>query len=79
MDLEEHPDWALIVNLGGPAKVARLLNLEDGGVQRIQNWKFRGIPAAMKLHHPELFLPNGLGTAPQAEAAAPAPAPTPEA
>lgn len=58
-DTSPHPDWALIVALGGPLKVAELLDYEkDGGVQRVQNWKFRGIPSAVKLERPDLFLPN---------------------
>lgn len=55
---EEHPDWALIESLGGPAKVVKLLELGEGGIQRVQNWKYRGIPAQMKLDRPELFLPG---------------------
>lgn len=55
---QEHPDWALITELGGPAKVARLLELGDGGIQRVQNWKQRGIPSAVKLQRPDLFLPD---------------------
>lgn len=59
MDLTEHPDWALITDLGGPAKVAELLNFsKDGGAQRVQNWKHRGIPSAVKLERPDLFLPH---------------------
>lgn len=66
MEPLEHPDWALIVKHGGPAKVAELLGYaKDGGVQRVQNWKARGIPPAVKLAHPELFLPEfGKGKAP---------------
>jgi hypothetical protein len=46
-----------IKSLGGPAKVAELLGLDKraGGVQRVCNWMTRGIPAAVKLNHPELF------------------------
>lgn len=56
MDTAEHPDWQLILELGGPTKVAEMLNLpREGGVQRVQNWKTRGIPAAVKLDHPKLF------------------------
>lgn len=57
MDTAEHPDWQLILELGGPTKVAELLHLpREGGVQRVQNWKTRGVPAAVKLAHPKLFL-----------------------
>lgn len=53
----DHPDWALITDLGGPAKVARLLGYEPrGGIQRVQNWRYRGIPAEVKLSFPKIFL-----------------------
>lgn len=59
MEPTTHPDWKLITALGGPVKVAELLDLEkDGGVQRVQNWKSRGIPDAMKVARPDLFMPN---------------------
>lgn len=53
-----HPDAALIDGLGGPAKVARLLGFEVHGTQRVFNWRRRGIPSAVKVSHPDLFLPN---------------------
>lgn len=57
MDKPEHPDWKLIQELGGPLKLAEQLKYpKDGGVQRVQNWKYRGIPPAVKLEHPNLFL-----------------------
>ncbi|MCA0214549.1 MAG: hypothetical protein LCH79_15395 [Proteobacteria bacterium] len=57
MEPTEHPDWLLVVALGGPTKVADLLGLsKDGGVQRVQNWKFRGIPSAVKVEWPDLFM-----------------------
>jgi hypothetical protein len=57
-------DQALIKKLGGPRAVSDLLGYErDGGVQRVQNWMSRGIPASIKLAHPDLFLP-GLDTKP---------------
>jgi len=50
-------DKKLIEQLGGPAKVAELLAYpKHGGVQRVQNWISRGIPARVKLENPELFL-----------------------
>lgn len=50
-------DSELIDSLGGPTKVAELLGLDKrGGVQRVHNWKTRGIPAAVKLSRPDLFL-----------------------
>lgn len=50
-------DKTRIEELGGPAKVAELLGYEKaGGVQRVQNWVTRGIPAKVKIDHPDLFL-----------------------
>jgi hypothetical protein len=44
-------DWAV--------KVAERLGwTKDGSVQRVQNWKSRGIPSEVKLKHPDLFLPQ---------------------
>jgi hypothetical protein len=55
MDDKAHPDWALILDLGGPTKVAERLGLPKiGGAQRVQNWKQRGIPSFLKLEHPFL-------------------------
>lgn len=58
MDANTHPDAQLIADLGGAAKVAELLGLDKakGGVQRVHNWIGRGIPAAVKVAHPDLFL-----------------------
>lgn len=52
------PDAELIKSLGGPTKVAELLGFDKaaGGVQRVQNWLTRGIPAAVKVSRPDLFL-----------------------
>lgn len=53
----EHPDWKLILSMGGPVKVAQLLGYaKEGGAQRVQNWKYRGIPPAVKVEHPKLFM-----------------------
>lgn len=51
-------DAELIDHLGGPAKVAELLcyDKSKGGVQRVANWKGRGIPPKVKLQRPDLFL-----------------------
>jgi hypothetical protein len=54
-------DRALIIELGGPKAVAERLGYEgQGGVQRVINWMNRdtGIPPAVKLQHPDLFLPE---------------------
>ena len=57
-------DAELIDALGGPAKVAQLLGLgKAGGVQRVHNWKERGIPARIKLARPDLFVPGWRKTA----------------
>jgi hypothetical protein len=57
--MSKHPDAKLIEAQGGPAKLAEVLGLQKyGGVQRVQNWTVRGIPAQVKLNHPEIFLPN---------------------
>lgn len=56
MDQTEHPDWALVLRLGGAAKVAERLGwTKEGSVQRVQNWKSRGIPSLVKLQRPDLF------------------------
>lgn len=50
-------DRALITELGGPSQVAKLLGFKKAGsVQRVQNWIVRGIPPAIKLAHPHVFL-----------------------
>ncbi|MHC3433160.1 hypothetical protein [Delftia lacustris] len=50
-------DAQLIAAHGGPAKLARKLGwTEARAVQRINNWRVRGIPAAVKLAHPQFFL-----------------------
>jgi hypothetical protein len=56
-------DKDLIRELGGPTKVAELLHLDKsrGGVQRVSNWMSRGIPAGVKLAHPEIFLADLVG------------------
>lgn len=57
MESQTHPDAKLIGLLGGPAKVAELLSYHKaGGVQRVHNWLVRGIPAAVKVQRPDLFL-----------------------
>lgn len=57
--MNKQSDRELIANLGGPAKVAELLNLPKyGGVQRVQNWTQRGIPSDVKVKHPRIFMPE---------------------
>jgi hypothetical protein len=50
-------DRKRILAHGGPAKVAAILGYDKakGGVQRVQNWMTRGIPAKVKLEWPALF------------------------
>lgn len=51
-----HADKKVIDALGGPAEVARLLGyLERGAVQRVQNWKYRGIPELIRLKRSDVF------------------------
>ncbi|SAL26050.1 hypothetical protein AWB66_01507 [Caballeronia telluris] len=54
-------DRKLIESLGGSAQVAKTLNFGLGGVQRVDNWKRRGIPAAVKLDWPHIFLSKRRG------------------
>lgn len=62
-------DRALIQSLGGPTQLAKLLGYQKpGSVQRVQNWTVRGIPPAVKLAHPDIFLAD-LRVAPQVESA----------
>lgn len=50
-------DSDLIDALGGPARLAERLQLTPvkGRVQRVHNWRARGIPARIKLDHPDVF------------------------
>lgn len=57
--MSKHTDADLIRKLGGPTKVANLLALPKfGGAQRVQNWMARGIPSAIKVKRPDLFMPE---------------------
>ncbi|WP_404299813.1 hypothetical protein [Alicycliphilus denitrificans] len=50
-------DAELIEKHGGPSKLAKKMALtEKWAVQRIHNWKKRGIPARVKLAYADLFL-----------------------
>lgn len=52
-------DRDLIRALGGQTAVARMLGLTlPGGAQRVNHWLTRGIPAAVKLSRPDIFLTN---------------------
>lgn len=60
MQKQNMTDRELILNLGGPVKVCELLGYDKyhNGYQRVYNWMIRpsGIPAQVKLDHPEIFL-----------------------
>lgn len=57
MNTENHPDAVLIRSLGGPSEVARkIAGAKPVSPQRVQNWLTRGIPAQVKVDHPDLFL-----------------------
>ena len=57
METSKHPDATLIEKLGGAAQLAQLLGFDPakGGVQRVDNWTRRGIPAKVKLEHASVF------------------------
>lgn len=59
-------DKDLIESLGGSAKLAVRLGYS---VQRVENWKKRGIPAQVRLDHPDVFpLPARTGEQPDGRA-----------
>lgn len=49
-----HQDAELISHMGGATKLAARLgyDLEKGGIQRVQNWKKRGIPPVVERDNP---------------------------
>lgn len=54
----QHPDARLINRLGGSAIVAERLGYSvNGGVQRVDNWKRRGIPIVIRLRRVDIFGP----------------------
>ncbi|WP_296277753.1 hypothetical protein [uncultured Acinetobacter sp.] len=52
-------DSKLIDKHGGATALAHILGYH---VQRVQNWKVRGIPAKERLKHPELLLVDFIPT-----------------
>lgn len=50
------PDMQRIALLGGPVALAARLKLGKHGASVVTHWRHRGIPAAMKVRHPELFM-----------------------
>lgn len=56
MNKQLSEDARLIEFLGGPAKLAELLGFpKEIGIQRVHNWKSRGIPARVRLSRRDLF------------------------
>jgi hypothetical protein len=55
-------DSDLIDELGGPSALAERLRMGKKGRQRVCNWRKRGIPARVKLDHPDLFLRSAEST-----------------
>lgn len=54
--IDPSDDWELIQAMGGPAAVARMLGFKlPRGIQRVQNWKTRGIPARILVDHAKVF------------------------
>jgi hypothetical protein len=52
-------DRALIRRLGGATRLARMLGFQmPGGAARVNNWRTRGIPPAVKLQFPDWLLPE---------------------
>lgn len=50
-------DLEIIRRHGGPAKLAELLKFDKkSGTQRVFNWMKRGIPPAVKLSNPKIFM-----------------------
>jgi len=47
-------DKELIAQLGGPTLLAKRLGFSSK--QRVHNWLIRGIPPAVKLAYPKIFL-----------------------
>lgn len=68
---EIEQDAALIKDLGGPTAVSNMLGFKNpGGPNRVANWITRGIPAAVKVKRPDIFLRKNRTTRPQEKAAA---------
>ena len=59
-------DAELITKLGGPKAVAELLGYtKPGSVQRVYNWKSRGIPDGVKVQFPQHFMVSADSSADQ--------------
>ncbi len=58
-------DREVIERHGGSAALARKLNMtKEGSTQRVNNWKTRGIPPAVKLERPDLFSAEAISNLP---------------
>jgi len=53
-DQQLQSDKDLITKHGGPSALAKKLNFSSK--QRVHNWMTRGIPPAIKLAYPKIFL-----------------------
>ncbi len=63
-------DREVIERHGGSAELARKLNMtKPGSTQRVNNWKTRGIPSAVKLERPDLFSAEAVARLPLLAAA----------
>lgn len=74
-----NPARTLIRSLGGPTAVCELLGYDKkkGGVQRVANWQWRGIPSDVLLERPDIFAQlRAAKRAPRQKAAEPAPQPS---
>ena len=66
-----HPHAQLIDRLGGSKAVAQALALTTpGSLQRVSNWKRRGIPELLMLKRPEVFAEHAPELKPDTEQAA---------
>jgi hypothetical protein len=54
-DMDANESAALIERAGGPTAFGKLLGIDegDGWVQRVSNWRTRGIPSAVIVEHYE--------------------------
>ena len=54
--MKKHPDSVIIEKLGGGSNLAKMLGYTlEGGRQRTNNWRLRGIPHKVILENPAIF------------------------
>ena len=53
-DIKQHEDWKFVDSYG-PAELAKKLGYS---IQRVHNWKYRGIPPREKIKHREILMQN---------------------